>query len=163
MSHECGYKNDFIMKEITVSFSPDELIELAKQLYLGAAVTIGFPYDNLEMADEIFNKVCAVGFLEIPEREALRHGGPTETAFSISLDLSAECDPIVEQYEDSAIADHLPYDLADRDFEEKYCKLEVMEVLNNPVLRGDLEAIQKKYKEEFERYDVRNLRLVKEK
>lgn len=151
------------MEKITISFTPDELIELVKQLYLGSAITIGFPYDNKKMADEISNKVCAVGFLEMPEREAFRHGGFAENAFEISLDLSAECDPIVEQYEHSAIAEHLPYDLADRDFEEKYGKPEAMEVLNNPVLMGDLEAIQKKYKEEFERYGVRNLRLVKEK
>jgi len=150
------------MKEITISFSPDELVELAKQLYLVTAVTIGFPYDNLKMADEIFNKVCAVGFLEIPEREAFRHGGFMETPFHLALDLAAECDPIVEQYQHSAIEEHLPYDLADRVFEEKHGELDAMEVFNNPVLRGDLETIQEKYKEEFERYGVRNLRLVKE-
>ena len=151
------------MQEITISFTPDELIELGKQLYLGSAFTIGFPYDNQKMADEISNKVCAVGFLEMPERKAFRHGGLTENAFEISLDLSAECTPIIEQYEESSIAEHLPYDLADRDFKEKYGEPEVMEVLNNPVLLGSLKAIQKKYKDEFERYGVNNLRLVKKK
>lgn len=151
------------MKEITISFSPDELIELAKQLYMASFLTIGFPYDNKEMVDEIFNRVCAVGFLELPEREAFRHGGPTETAFHISMELDNECEPIMEQFEASAIEEHLPYELADRDFTEKYGKLGPMEVLNNPKLLAELKVIQEKYKKEFERYGVINLRLRKEK
>ena len=149
------------MKEITISFSEDELIELAKQLYLANNLTIGFPYDNQKMADEIFNRVCALGFLELPERGAFRHGGFTETAFHISLDTCNECEPIIEQFEVHAIKEYLPYELADRDFEEKYGKLEPLKVLNNPKLLGELKAIREKYKQEFERYGVMNLRLGK--
>lgn len=151
------------MKEITISFSPDELIELAKQLYMASFLTIGFPYDNQEMSEEIFNRVCAVGFLELPERGAFRHGGATETPFHISMELDNECEPIIEQFEASVIEDHLPYELADRDFNEKYGKLEPLEILNNPKLLGELKAIQEKYKQEFERYGVANLRLAQEK
>ena len=151
------------MKEITISFSPDELIELAKQLYMASYLTIGFPYDNQEMSEEIFNRVCAVGFLELSEREAFRHGGPTETAFHISMDLADDCEPIIEQFKDFAIEDYLPYELADRDFKEKHGKLEPLEILNNPKLLGELKAIQEKYKQEFERYGVANLRLGQEK
>ena len=151
------------MKEITISFTADELKELARQLYLASYLTIGFPYDNEEMSREIYNRVCAVGFLEAPELEAFRHGVFTETAFEISLELSAECDPVVEQYEMSAVANYLPYALADRDFEEKYGVLEPMEVVTNPPLLKELKAIQEKYKQDFERYGVKHLRLEEEK
>ena len=151
------------MKEITISFSTDELIELAKQLYIASYITTAFPYDHQQMADEVFNKVCAAGFLEAPESEAFRHGGMTETAFHISLDLSSDCDPIVEEFEVSAFQNQLPYELADRDFKEKYGKMKPLEVVNNTKLRTEIESIQKKYKQEIERYGVLHLRLEKKK
>jgi hypothetical protein len=158
-----GLQNNFIMKEITICFTDDELVELAKQLYMASYLTIGFPYDNLAMAEEIFNKVCATGFLEVPERGAFRHGGFSETPFTISLDLDNECDPIIEQYEASAVEEQLPYALADRDFVEKYGKLEPMEVLHNSELLNELQGIQEKYKQEIERYGVIHLRLEEKK
>lgn len=151
------------MKEITISFTPDELVELAKQLYMASYLTNDFPYDNQKMADEIFGRVCATGFLEVPERGAFRHGGFCETPFTISLDLDNECDPVIEQYEDSAFQDHLPYALADRDFVEKYGKLEPMVVLHNAELLKELQAIQEIYKQEIERYGVIHLRLEEKK
>ncbi len=148
------------MKEITITFTADELVELAKQLYLGSFVTIGFPYDNQEMAFEIFNKVCATGFLQVPELEAFDRCGPmSETEFSISTQIDDECEPIVEDFKASAIEEHLPYQLADRDFVEKYGKLEAEDVFNNHDLLQELETIQEKYKQEFERYGVIHLRL----
>lgn len=150
------------MKEISISFSADELRELAKQLYMASYLTIGFPYDNEAMSTEIYNRVCAAGFLEAPGLGAFRHGGMTETAFTISHDLDLECDPVIEQFEASAVEDHLPYALADRDFKERYGELEVMEVATNPSLLKELKDIQKKYKLEFERYGVIHLRLEEE-
>ena len=158
-----GLQNNFIMKEITISFTPDELVELAKQLYMASYLTIGFPYDNQEMVDEIYGRVCAIGFLEVPERGAFKHGGFTETPFTISLDLDNECDPIIEQYEASAVEERLPYALADRDFVEKHGKLEPMEVLYNPELLKELQDIQEKYKQEIGRYGVIHLRLEERK
>ena len=147
------------MKEITISFSTDELIELAKQLYMASYLTIDFPYDNQEMMDGIFNKVCATGFLEEPESEAFRHGGLMETAFHISFDLADDADAVVKEFQASAVEEHLPYALADRDFLEKYGKMEALDVLNNTKLRTELMSIQDKYKLEIERYDVLHLRL----
>ena len=150
------------MKEITISFTANELRELAKQLYLGSFLTIGFPYDNEKMARDIFNRICATGYLEAPELGAFRHGGMTETAFQISREIDEECDPVVEQYGASVVEDHLPYRLADRDFEEKYGKLEPEQILMNPKLLAELKEIQEKYKQEFERYGVLHLRLQEE-
>lgn len=127
-------------------------------------MSIGFPYDNEELANEIYNRVCAIGFLEAPEMGAFVRCGPFgDTEFGISMDLDDECEPIVEQFKASAIEDQLPYELADRDFEEKYGKMEPLEVVNNSKLLKELEAIQKKYKQEFERYGVIHLRLEERK
>jgi hypothetical protein len=151
------------MKEIAITFSPEELIELAKQLYMASYMTISFPYDNQKMADEIYNRVCATGYLEVPELGAFREGGFTETAFTISSEVDDLCEPIVEQFQAHAVADDLPYSLADRDFQEKYGQLEPLVVVKNPELLSDLKAIQEKYKKEFERYGVIHLRLEEEK
>lgn len=148
------------MKQISITFTADEFVELAKQLYLGSFVTIGFPYDNEEMAFEILNKVCETGYHELPELEAFMRCGPlNHTEFGISCQIDDECEPIIEQYQASAMEEHLPYALADRDFEEKYGKLEAEDVFNNHELLQELETIQKKYKQEFERYGVTHLRL----
>ncbi|MEO6356382.1 MAG: hypothetical protein ABIU77_06570 [Ferruginibacter sp.] len=45
------------MKEITLSFTPEELRELAKQLYLGSYFTLCVDYDNDAMAKDIFNRI----------------------------------------------------------------------------------------------------------
>lgn len=44
------------------------------------------------------------------------------------MELDNECEPIVEQFKASAIEDQLPYEFADRDFEEKYGKMESLEM-----------------------------------
>jgi hypothetical protein len=148
------------MKEVTITFTANEFVELAKQLYLASYLTIGFPYDNEEMAYEIYNKVCETGYDELPGLKAFMRLGPmSETEFGISKQLDDETEPVIEQYEASAIQEHLPYALADRDFIEKYGKLEPDEVFNDHVLLEELVAIQNKYKQEFELYGVTHLRL----
>jgi len=147
------------MKEITLSFTPEELRELAKQLYLGSYFLIGIDYDNKAMADEIMTRVCATGYRETGEAGGFRRGGYNETAFVISNEVDNECTPLVELFEDSAVQEYLPYKLADRDFEEQNGTLKAEEVLNNPSLLGAFKAIQNKYLQEFETYGVTHLRL----
>lgn len=148
-------------KEITLTFTADEFVEMAKQLYLASFMTIGFPYDNEELAFHIQNKVCETGYRELPELDAFMRCGPlNNTEFAVSNQIDDECEPVVEQYGASAMEDHLPLALAERDFREKYGNLEIDDVLNNHKLLDELEEIQEKYKQEFERYGVTHLRLV---
>lgn len=148
------------MKEITLLFTPDELRELAKQLYLARYFLITCDYDNRSMVDDITNRVCATGFAEAPETGGFRHGGLGEPTFFISSEVDEECTPLIELYEDYAVQEYLPYQLADRDFSEQYGKLEPEEILRNPPLLNTLKAIQNKYIQEFETYGVTHLRLV---
>lgn len=108
------------MKEITLSFSPDELRELAKQLYMAGYFLIYYDYENQKMVDDIMTRICATGYMEAPETEGFRHDGPTETAFIISLDTAFECEPLIELYADNCVEEDVPYALADRDFREQY-------------------------------------------
>ena len=147
------------MKEITISFTEGELVELAKQLYLSSYILIGFPYDNMEMVENISNKVCAVGFHEMPELEAFRHGGLGENLFELSLELSQQCDPIFDQFEANVMGNQLPDDLAARDFQEKYGEMKPLQLNQNLELLEELRAIQEIYRLEFERYGIRHLRL----
>ena len=147
------------MKEITLSFTPDELRELAKQLYLARHFYINCDYDNRPMVDDIMTMVCATGFAEAPETNGFRHGGAGETSFFVSREVDEECTPLVELFEDYAVEEYLPYRLADRDFFEQYGTLDPEKVFGDPTLLTALESIQKKYLEEFERYGVIHLRL----
>jgi hypothetical protein len=147
------------MKEITLSFTPDELRELAKQLYLAGYFLLSIDYDNQAMVDDINTRVCATGFAEAPETGAFRHGGPMETIFMISPDVYEECDPLVDQYNDDAMQHHLPYALADRDFFEQYGTLEPEIVLRDPVMLAALEGLQAKYIREVGTYGITHLRL----
>lgn len=150
------------MEQITLDFSPEELIELARQMYLASYFMITYDdYENEELAKEIYTKICATGFKQLPESGAFEHGGFTETLFRISIKESEKCEPLIESFEDDAVMEYLPYALADRDFVEKYGKLEVMEILNNNELRKELEGIQNYYKMEIMLNGAENLRLVK--
>jgi hypothetical protein len=134
------------MKEITISFTAEELRELAKQLCLASYMTIGFPYDNKEMALDIFNRVCTTGFLEAPELGAFGYGGFAGTASQISHELDQECDPVVEQFEANAVEEILPNRLAQRDFVEKHGQLGAEEILMNSELRRNLRRYSKNTK-----------------
>jgi hypothetical protein len=147
------------MKEITLSFTPDELRELAKQLYLAGYFLITCDYDNQAMVDDIVTRVCGTGFVEAPETGAFTHGGPTETLFTISREVYEECGPLIELFEADALKEHLPYGLAYRDFVEQYGFLEDKAVLGDPALFDALKALQAKYIKEFETYGVMHLRL----
>ena len=149
------------MKEITVTFTPDELRELAKQLYLASFFLINHDYENQKVIDEIMNRVCAIGFHDAPETGGFRYGGSGETIFYVSHEVSNESQPLVELFEDSAVAEQLPYQLADRDFSEQYGEIEAEEVFSNPELLDALHNIQKIYLDEFETYGITHLRLQK--
>ncbi len=111
------------------------------------------------MLKEITTRICATGFLEANETGEFTHGGPTEIPFTLTNDATEECELMVELYEGYAVKEYLPYALADRDFADKYGHMEVEEIVNNGKLLQELEAIQEKYKEEFEKYGVTHLRL----
>jgi len=147
------------MKEITLSFSPDELRELAKQLHLARYFLITCDYDNESMVDDIMTRVCATGFAEAFETDGFRHGGLTETIFTVSTEVDEECEPIVGLYEDDVLHERLPYALADRDFVEQYGKLEPEAILKDPALLTALQNLQTKYVKEFETYGITHLRI----
>lgn len=155
-------QNQHNMQQITLSFTPDELRELAKQLYLGRFFLTTCDYDNREMANDIFNRVCEAGYEQAPETGGFRHPGPEsfeETFFTISSEMDDECTPVIELYGDCCIQEYLPYKLADRDFEEQYQAMDPELIFNDPELLNALQTIQKKYLDEFETYGVIHLRL----
>ena len=67
------------MKEITISFTADELRELAKQLYLGSFLTIGFPYDNEKMTGMSLTGYVLQGILK------RRNWAPSGAVLSLQL------------------------------------------------------------------------------
>jgi len=149
-----------VLKNIDISFTPDELRELAKQLYLGSFFTSIIDYENKAMAKDIMLNICSAGFKEAFETGGFGYGGPTEPFFFVSQELATECDPIVEIYDDDCVEEQVPYALADRDFAEQHGEIDPDIIFNTPELLEAIEIIQEKYKREFERYGVLHLRLV---
>ena len=147
------------MEKITLSFTPEELRELAKQLYIAGFVT-GVEYDKMEFADSIYNYVCKEGFNNAPETEAFRKNMEDDyTEYGISFDMDDEVVPLIELYKDEAVMEHVPYMLAHRDFTEQYGEMKPEEIWNDPELKEIYFTIQKKYVKEFETYGITHLRL----
>jgi hypothetical protein len=76
-----------------------------------------------------------------------------------SFELDDECTPLVEIYGDDYVQKYLPFALAERDFQEQYGHLEAEKIRANPPLKRTIEAMHKKYKDNFETYGVTRLRL----
>lgn len=149
------------MKELTLTFTEDEYLVLAKMLNIAHwIITIEEGYDDFNTVNKIYNEVCRKGFYELPETKSFQEMGELNlTPFDISEEMEDETTALIDLAEIAALQEHLPYSLADRDFEEKYGTLEKEVVLMNPELLEALKAIQKKYIDEFATYGVTHLRL----
>ena len=148
------------MKELTLTFTEDEYLLLAKMLNIAQTIVPGHEYDDFDKVNKIYNDVCKKGFYELPETESFTKMGELNlTPFDISEDMSDETEALVELANISMLQEHLPYSLADRDFEEMYGRLEIEVIASDPKLLGALKGLQKKYIEEFGKYGVIHLRL----
>ena len=148
------------MKELTLTFTEDEYLLLAKMLNIAQTIVPDDEYDDFDKVNKIYNDVCKKGFYELSETKSLREMGELNlTPFDISEDMSDETAALMDLADISVLQQHLPYSLADRDFEEMYGTLEPEDVVNDPKLLGALKGLQKKYIEEFGKYGVIHLRL----
>ena len=148
------------MKELTLTFTEDEYLVLAKMLNLAQWIIPGNEYDDFDKVNKIYNDVCEKGFYELSETKSFMEMGELNfTRFDISEDMAEETTAITALAEIAVLQEHLPYSLADRDFEEMYGTLEPEVIVNDPKLLGALKALQKKYIDEFGKYGVIHLRL----
>ena len=148
------------MKELTLTFTEDEYLLLARMLNIAQCVVPGPEYDDFDKVNKIYNDVCKKGFYELPETESFREMGELNfTPFDISDDMSDETEALIELFNITTLQEHLPYSLADRDFEEMYGHLEPEVIVNDPKLLPALQRLQKKYIEDFGTYGVAHLRL----
>ncbi len=132
-----------------------------KAIYLATNILIQNDYENKEMLHEIDGRICKAGFHLAPETGAFGHGGFTENEFRLNNELAEECDVLVENYDAEVFTNSVAYDLADRDFQDKYGKMDALIVVNNLKLFNEIQAMQKLYIKEIETYGVTHLRLEK--
>ena len=148
------------MKELTLTFTEDEFLLLARMLNIAQWIVPGPEYDDFDKVNKIYNDVCKKGFYELPETGSFREMGELNfTPFEISEDMSDETEALIELYNITAMQEHLPYSLADRDFVEMYGHLEIEDIARDPKLMQAMQGLQKKYIEEFGKYGVTHLRL----
>ena len=159
--------NYFPMKQITLSFTPEEYTELAKLLYLGAHFTWGADdYANSKLVNELLLKICTNGYVQLPESGAFSIGGGgmghiKEPEFLVSEELGVECDELEEAYIDRKCLHFLCVALAERDFTEEHGKIDEDEFIRNRELRTIILNKQNDYRQEFIFNSVHNLRLAK--
>jgi hypothetical protein len=148
------------MKELTLTFTEEEYLVLAKMLNIAQWALCTLDWDDFDTMNKIYNAVCEKGFNELPETKSFAEMGELNmTRFDISKEMINETTALLALVEIEAQQEHLPYSLADRDFEEMYGTLEPEVVLSNPELLGALKDLQNKYIEEFGKYGVTHLRL----
>ena len=148
------------MKELTLTFTEDEYLVLAKMLNLAQWMVLGHDYDDFDKVNKIYNDVCEKGFYELSETKSFSEMSELNfTRFDISEDVAEETTALTDLFEIAVLHEHLPYRLADRDFEEIYGTPEPEVIANDPKLLGALKAIQKKYIDEIGKYGVIHLRL----
>lgn len=148
------------MDEITITFSAEELIEVGKAIYLATSILIQNGHEN-KVLEEIDNRLCEAGFHLAPETEAFCHGSFLENEFKLKFEVIEECEVLLENYKADVLSHSVAHDLADRDFEEKYGKMDPFLILNNPKLLNELKEMQKVYIKEIDTYGITHLRLQK--
>ena len=154
------------MKEITLSFTPEEYRELAKLVTLGSWFIMGADDYPVELMEEVKLKICTHGYVQLPGSDAFTRGGEEgevfrDAEFAISDKLFDECEVFEEAYKKREFLEFLSCQMADRDFFEQYGKLEVEEVIKNPEFMGFLLEKQTEYRQQFMFNGVDNLRVVK--
>jgi hypothetical protein len=156
------------MNEVAISFTAEEYRELAKLFYIGIKNTYSQDdYEYSELAEELMNKICLNGFVQIPESGAFI----AETRipaidlpvpeFSISDELCLECEELENIYLDRKGPEYFVNWLSVRDFTEKYGKVDEDDFVANSDYFTFVKDRQTIYRQEFLINGVANLRLEK--
>ena len=149
------------MKRITLTFTSDQLRELAKQLYLGSFITLARDYKKENFAMVIMNKVCRAGFLEAPETGAFaRPVNNDEPPFYISRELDDECSPLVEAYKKIYFDHYLFLEFLNREVLERFGKPFNINLLLDPSIGEEVLAFVTKLEKEYETNGFTNFRYV---
>lgn len=112
--------NQATISEISLSFTPEELRELTKQLFLANFMALSCDYGNHAIADGIMLKVCASGYLEASETGGFTHNGIVDPAFTFSMELDDEWYPLLELFKIDCMEEYLPLALAERDLNSSF-------------------------------------------
>lgn len=154
------------MKQVTVSFTPEEYVELAKLLQAGLYfIWDADDYPNEELAEELMTKICTNGYVQLPESGAFEVGAGIdlrEPEFEVSEELNSECRELDEAYTKRRMLEFLSCELADRDFFERYGEMETEEIVENRDFVEFILGRQNIYRQEFLFNSVHNL-VLKEK
>lgn len=153
------------MKEVTLSFTPEEYRELAKLVTLGSWFIMGADDYPDELMEDIKLKICTHGYAQLPDSDAFTRikeesGIIREAEFVVSNKLYEECEVLEEAYKKREFLEFLSCQMADGDFEEQYGKMEAEELVKNPEFVQFVLEKQTKYRQQFMFNGVDNLRVV---
>jgi len=153
------------MKEITLSFTPEEYRELAKLVTLGSWFIMGADDYPAELMEEVTLKIYTNGYVQLPGSDAFAMGGGgigdfREAEFVVSDKLYEECEVLEDAYKKREFLEFLSCQMADRDFYEQYGKMEAEEAVKNPEFIKFMLEKQIEYRQQFMFNGVDNLRVV---
>jgi hypothetical protein len=150
------------MKEVTLTFTAEELLELAKQLTIARCI-VNEDYKTQDLAESLRLKICATGFKEFNENADYDTGGCWDLPFVVSAKNDDDCYDALESHNQFMITDYIARTLADRDFCGKHKIVEAEEMFIDPALLEELNGRVNEYKWELLLNGIENFKLVKKK
>lgn len=149
------------MNRITLTFTANQLRELAKELYLASIITSVVNYKKENFAMTIMNKVCRAGFLEAPETGIFAQpANSDEPPFYINKELEDECTPLVDAYKEFYTAYDVFAEFVNRECIERFGKPGTVHLFADPLVGKEAIAFVTKLDEDYKTNGFANFRYV---
>ena len=88
------------MKELTLTFTEEEYLVLAKMLNIAQWAVCSLNWDDFDTMNKVYNVVCEKGFYELPETKSFREMGELNmTRFDISEEMQDETTALTDLVE----------------------------------------------------------------
>jgi len=150
------------MNRIVLSFTKEEIRELAKQLYLGSYITVATPdYENEDLSMQIMNKVCKAGYYETPEAGIF--GRPitdSEPPYYINNELEEECKPLLEKFKIMIAGREILEEIENHQLIKRFGKPFSAHLLLDPIVGEEVSTFLMRLEEDFRNNGFANYRYV---
>ena len=148
-------KQKLMVNNVSLTLTVPQFLELAKLFNVGSFLTMCEEgYENEVMRDDVLLAICKVGYEQANEYGDFEKGGvgtrySNDEDFLVSTKLFNECKQLLDDYDDRALPEALWLWLAERDFDRRYGKKNIQEVVQNPDWLNFLQSRQEYYRQEF--------------
>jgi hypothetical protein len=152
-------------KTVQLSLSPEELEELTKLVYIAQFVISASEdvYSSLRIMESLREKINKLGYEYMPESGLCEKALPDEDkseSYSHTIKMEEECEAVLQAFGDELFYETISKELTDRDFIEKYGKVETETFYKTKALYDSYFAIESFYEEELRENGLSRLRVI---